>query len=218
MDEEAQQVLEEAIQENPEEVARFVQNAGLLNELLGASQMAFEAADDHVVTSVSNKTATLIESADGLAQDGTPELAGVLGANADEFRSAAEKLVRLEQNGTLDQLGEAGEAVKMATDAADDQVIASLANFAQFEVELLHTMADERIITAVETITSAVGDVCQECEGEDGLPPRAKLGLRALLFGGGPLKDPDVRRGLGYVFEILRAIGKRLEEQKERGK
>jgi len=85
------EVLEEAIQENPDEVARFIQQVGLVNELIAATRMAVEGADDHVVTSVSNKSATLVEAADGLAQDDTPELAGTLGTNAQKLQSALEK-------------------------------------------------------------------------------------------------------------------------------
>lgn len=146
------EALKEALSENQEHAANLVRRLGLVNELVDVLDMAVEGADDHVVRTAMDKTARLVESADALATEDTPKLAATVGGNADSFESAAEKLVRLEESGTLDRLADMADAMGMLVEGADDHVVRSMAVKSALLAESADGLATEDIPDLASTI------------------------------------------------------------------
>jgi uncharacterized protein YjgD (DUF1641 family) len=188
--------LEEAIAENPEAVAEFVDRLDAVNELLDVLELGESAMTDDMVRELAGTTATLAESADGLATEETVGLAETVGQNGEELESALESLVALQRSGTLDELLELAEVLSLLTAALDDEMVRSLAETGNGLGELADTAADEETRNGLETMLQGVGTAERDAPQEVGL-----LGLARST------RDPDVRRGLGYLVAVAAAIG-----------
>ncbi|MEF8782305.1 MAG: DUF1641 domain-containing protein [Haloarculaceae archaeon] len=188
--------LEAAIAENPEAVAAFVRRLDAVNELLDVLALGENALTDEMAREVAGTTATLAESADGLATDDTVGLAESVGANAAELEETIETLVTLQRSGTLEELVELAEVASLATAALDDEMVTSLASTGATLGEVAQTAADEDTRDGIETLLGGLG----EAESE---PPQ-RVGPLGLLKAS---RDPDVQHGLGYLIALSRAIG-----------
>ncbi|NHX37724.1 MULTISPECIES: DUF1641 domain-containing protein [Halolamina] len=189
--------LEAAIEENPEAVASFVRRLDAVNELLDVLSLGESALSDEMVRELSGTTATLAESADGLATEETVGLAGAVGDNGAELEAALESLVELQQTGTLDELVELAEVVSLGTAALDDEMVRSLADTGGSVGELAQTAADDDTRDGLETLLEGVG------EAEQGEPERVgALGLVRAV------RDPEVQYGLGYLLALAAALGR----------
>src|SRR6056297_852799 len=96
--------LEELVADNPEEVARFLEHLGIVNELLDTADLASAAMDDRMVEELAGTATNLGAAADGLATPETARLGEATGENAAELADAIETLARLQRSGTLDDL------------------------------------------------------------------------------------------------------------------
>jgi uncharacterized protein YjgD (DUF1641 family) len=199
-DEKADEAIIAAIEENPEEVAAFVQRLGLLNQLLDATELATAALDDQMVEQLGATSATLGEAVDGLATDETVRLAEAVGTNADDMATALERIARLEADGDLETLVGAANTVSLAADAMDDDIVMSLGSTASSLGEVADTAADPDTREGTVTLLEAIGSATT-----DGPPDRVgALGLVRAL------RDENVQRGLGFLVAIARATGKHL--------
>jgi len=188
--------LEALIAENPEAVAGFVERLDAVNELLDVLALGEHALTDEMARELAGTTATLAESADGLATDETVELAATVGQNGAELQAALETLVELQRSGTLDELAELAGIVSLATAALDDEMVRSLAATGSSLGELADTAAEEETRDALGTVLESVGDA-------DGEPPE-RVGPIGLVKAS---RDPNVQYGIGYVLAIARAVG-----------
>lgn len=194
------QALEAAIAENPEEVAAFVRRLGLVNELLDATDLATSAMDDEMVTRLAGTSSLLVESADGLATPETASLAASVGDDAAEIESALETLVRLERAGTLEELADVADAATLLTAALDDEMVMRLARTGSSLGEVAETASEPETARGVQTLLRAVG------EANDGVhEPAGAMGLVRSL------RDPDVRRGMGFLLAVAREIGRGVD-------
>lgn len=193
--------LQTAIEENPEEVARFVQRLDAVNELLDVLSLGEGALTDEMVRDLSDTTATLAESADALATDETVTLAETVGDNGGEFQEALESLLSLQRSGTLDELVEIADTVSLLTAALDDEMVRSLATTGDSLGEVAQTAADDDVRAGLETMLTGVGEAHEE--------PPERVGALGLLKHS---RDPDVQYGLGYLLAIAKAIGQSHSE------
>ncbi|MFA9518405.1 DUF1641 domain-containing protein [Halopenitus sp. H-Gu1] len=191
-----QDALEAAIAEDPEAVAAFVRRLDAVNELLDVLALGEGALSDEMVRELAGTGATLAESADGLATDGTVVLAGAVGENGEELRDALETVVELQQSGTLSELSELAEVVSLATAALDDEMVTSIAGTGSGLAEVAQTAGEEDTREGIETLLDGVATA----EGEQ---PEAAGTLDLLRA----IRDPEVQYGLGYMISIARAIG-----------
>jgi uncharacterized protein YjgD (DUF1641 family) len=185
-----------AVEDNPEEVARLVQNAGQVNELLDASAVATAAMDDGMVQRLAADGSNLGAAADGAA---TPELAQLgesVGENADALADGVETIVELQESGTLDDLAAFADTVALLSAAMDDEMVTSLTGMGSRLGELADTASDDEVAQGLESMLHAVGDATSE-EPE----PVGAVGLVKAL------RDPDVRAGMGVAIALLRALG-----------
>ncbi|KAB1192088.1 DUF1641 domain-containing protein [Haloferax sp. MBLA0076] len=197
---EARDALEAAIAEHPDEVVAFVERVGLLNELLDATSLATSAMDDEMVTKLAGTSSLLMESADGLATREMSHLAGEVGENAGELESALEKLIRLERDGTLDELTQAADAITLATSALDDEMVVKLAKTGSSLGEVADTASDPDTVRAIQTMLRGMGEAGSE-------PPK-RTGTIGMVR---QLRDPEVQRGMNFLLALARGIGSDLD-------
>ena len=188
--------LVQAVEENPEEVARLVQNLDQVNDLLDASAVATAAMDDGMVQRLAADGSNLGAAADGAA---TPELAQLgesVGENADALADGVETIVELQESGTLDDLAAFADTVALLSAAMDDEMVTSLTGMGSRLGELADTASDDEVAQGLESMLHAVGDATSE-EPE----PVGAVGLVKAL------RDPEVRAGMGVAIALLRALG-----------
>jgi len=189
--------LEAAIAENPEAVAEFVRRLDAVNELLDVLSLGENALTDEMIREVAGTTATLAESADGLATEGTVGLAETLGENGAELEAALESVLELQRTGTLDELVELAGVASLLSSALDDEMVASLASTGSSLGEIADTAAEEDARDGIETTLEGLAAAESE--------PPERVGPVGLLSAA---RDPEVQYGLGYVLAIARAIGR----------
>ncbi|MUV88651.1 DUF1641 domain-containing protein [Halapricum sp. CBA1109] len=174
---------------------------------------------DEMARDVAGTTATLAESADGLATDETAALAETVGQNGAELENALESLLALQRSGALTDLVEIAEVVSLLTAALDDEMVRSLAGTGSGLGELAQTAADDDVRNGLETLLSGVGAVDEDtgdgietvlagvgaAEGEQ----VESAGLLDLLR---QSRDPEVKRGLGYLLAVAAGIGQHTAE------
>lgn len=191
-----------AIEENPEAVAAFVERLDVANELLDVLALGTDAADDRMVTEVTETASLLAESADGLATAETARLAESVGENADDLDATLETVLELQRTGTLDALADLGDAAALATAAADDEMVTTLSAAGSSLGEVADTAADPDTIRGLQTLLGALGDAAAD-------EPQS-VGLVGLV---GAMRDPEVKRGLGYLLSVAQAMGRELDQQ-----
>jgi uncharacterized protein YjgD (DUF1641 family) len=197
----AREALEAAVAEHPEEVVAFVERLGLVNELLDTTALATAALDDEMVMRLAGTSSLLAESADGLATPETARLAASVGENAEDLEGALETLVRLERAGTLEELAELADAATLLTAALDDEMVVRLARTGSSLGEVADTAAEPDTVRGIQRLLDAVG----EAGGE---PPEA-VGAVGLVRA---LRDPEVKRGMGFLVALARGLG-RIDEE-----
>jgi uncharacterized protein YjgD (DUF1641 family) len=186
-----------AVEDNPEEVARFIQNAGHVNDLLDASAVATAAIDDGMVQRLAEDGSHLGAAADGAATPELAELGESVGENADSLAEGVETVVELQESGTLDDLAAFADILALLSAAMDDEMVTSLTSTGSRLGELADTASDDEVAAGLESMLHAVGDATIE----DPEP----VGLMGLVTA---LRDPEVRAGMGVAIALLRALGR----------
>jgi uncharacterized protein YjgD (DUF1641 family) len=196
--------LVNAIEENPEQVARLIQNLDQVNELLDASAVVTASMDDGMLMRVSDTGANLGAAADEAA---TPELADLgesVGQNAEEMTEAVETIVELQESGTLDDVAEFAHVISLLEGAMDDEMIMSVAGAGSRLGEVVETAGDEEVAGGLESVLQAVGDATSEEPDEVGI-----IGLARAL------RDPEVRAGMGVALNLLQALGQSVSDPQQ---
>jgi uncharacterized protein YjgD (DUF1641 family) len=189
--------LTEAIERNPEAVAEFVERLDAVNELLDVLELGTGAMDDEMVVRLARTGSTLAESADAVATPETVRLAEAVGREGDELAAAVETLTELQRNGTLDDLAALADLLALANGAVDDEMVMRLAKTGSSLGELADTAAEPETVRGLSRLLEAVGDA----DVEEAKPVGA-LGLVNAT------RDPEVKRGLGHLVAIARALGR----------
>jgi uncharacterized protein YjgD (DUF1641 family) len=190
--------LAAAIEQNPEAVAAFVERLDAVNELLDVVALGTDALTDDMVLELSGTAATLGEAADGMATEETVRLAEAVGRDGDDLADAMATVVELQRNGTLDQLVEVADVLSLATDALTDDMVVELVGTAASLAEVADTAAEEDTVRGIETLMRALGTA------SDPDAPAVSLGPMGLMRA---LRDPDVKRGMGYLVTVAKALG-----------
>lgn len=194
--------LTTAIEEHPDEVARFLDRLGLVNEFLDAADVVVSGLDDDMVTELAGTSSTLALAANGLATPETIGLGETVGENAEDLSAAVETLVRLQRDGTLDDLAALGDLVALGSAALDDDMVTGLAHRGERLGELADVAADDDTARGLQTMLMAVGTASAsdpERVGPVGL-------VRAL-------REPEVQTGMGFLVQLARALGQARTEQ-----
>ena len=193
--------VRKAIAEHPEEVARFLDNLGGVNDLLDGTAVATAALDDEMVTTLAETGANLGAVADGLATPEAAQLGEAAGENAGELAEAIETLARLQRSGTLDDVLALADTLSLVSAALDDEMVTNLTATGSRLGELADTAADDDVAGSLQAVLRAVG--------EAGDQPPESPGLLGLAKG---LRDEDTQAGLAYLLSLASALGRELNE------
>ncbi|MFB6130015.1 MAG: DUF1641 domain-containing protein [Salinigranum sp.] len=193
------EALAEAIEQNPEAVAAFVERLDAVNELLDVLSLGSDALTDDMVAELSSTAATLAEAGDGLATDETVRLAAAVGERGDDLRAALETVVELQRTGTLDELAAVADVLSLASDALTDDMVAELASTGSSLGEVADVAAEPGTVRGLQAALRAVGEASDD--------PPEKVGTLGLLRA---TRDPDVQTGLGFLIAVARALGRDL--------
>ncbi|AXG05403.1 DUF1641 domain-containing protein [Haloplanus rubicundus] len=102
----------------------------------------------------------------------------------------------------LDDVNELLDVLALATEAADDEMVSSVAGTAGSLGELADEAADPETVRGARTLLRALGDA-----GDPETTYR-EVGALGLLRA---LRDPEVKRGLAFLVALARGIGRELE-------
>lgn len=163
--------LREALAEHGEEIGAALEHADEAKEALDTVVLTVASADEDEVEYVTEAIVNLVDAVDGLSTAESAALAETVGENGEDLASALETVIRLERDGSLDDLA------------------ALAGTLSALEV-------DEDGVRGATRLLGAIG------EAERGSEPVSALGL---LRG---LRTPDARAGVGYLFSVLRAVGR----------
>jgi len=219
---EGQSAIEAALAEHGEDLAGAIEGMDDLEGVVETAIIVAASANNEEVEHITDSTANLVEALDGLTTEEAATLATALGDTADDVADSLETVVRIQQEGHLDDL------VRIATafaDALSPEEVEELATTLETNgtdlvealdvvlelqredhledlVALATTLStleiDEDTVTGLNTVLAAVGEAERHSE---------PVGLLGAL---GALRTPDARAGLGYLVAILKAQGRRL--------
>ncbi|MFB6070664.1 MAG: DUF1641 domain-containing protein [Halanaeroarchaeum sp.] len=199
---------ESAAIENAMETMLELERSGTLDDLTDAANaisLAADAMDDEMVVSLVGMGSTLAEAGDGLATDGTVRMAESVGENADDLDAALSKMVELERDGTLDDLLEASNAISLAADAMDDEMIVSVMGMVGDLGQAADGAAQTNAIRTFQAMTDALDEAADFEEAE----PVGMLGMLSKM------RDPEVQQGIGFLMALAKAFGHQIDRRAE---
>ena len=119
------------------------------------------------------------------------------------LEEAAQTVIELQQDGTLDDLTEAATAISLMGDALDDEMIMSVMALANQLGMVADGAAQENTVRTLQAMMDAMDEANAFDEPE-------KVGL---LGAAKKMRDDDVKRGLGFLLAFLGALGRQIERR-----
>jgi len=196
----------DAIADNAEDVAALLDRSGQLGALLDALALLEDGLDDEMVTDLATDATTLGLAADELAAPETVTLSAAVGEHGEELATTIERLATLQRTGTLDSVLEIADALALATDAADDEMMTTLAATGTSLGEVAAATADDDVRDGLLDLLDGVARA-----DADSTDPVGAVGLLRAT------REPEVQAGLGHLLALARGIGaNRLDRPDER--
>jgi len=126
-----------------------------------------------------------------------------LEAESEAIQDAADAMVELQQDGTLEDLTEAATAISLLADALDDEMVVEAAGLAN-ELGLVAGSATQtNTIRTLATMMDAMDEA-------DTFDDPEKVGM---VGAARKLRDDDVKRGLGFLMNFLGALGRQIDRR-----
>lgn len=176
-------------------------------ESMGQAAYALKASLDALNDeAVSNLASTMSEAA-AVWKNLSPLV------SSSETASALNRLVRMEKEGVLSALEDAGYAVKSIKDSLNDEAMVNLATIVASALNIWRIMSPY-----VEAASRSPLPVMLEALTKEGLTERLenakpRSGMSILSP-----SDPDIRKGFGVLLEILKVIGSQFNARSEETK
>ncbi|MFB6110473.1 MAG: DUF1641 domain-containing protein [Halodesulfurarchaeum sp.] len=126
-------------------------------------------------------------------------------AESEAIQEAAEAVIEMQQDGTLEDLTEAATAVSLLAEALDDEMVAEAAGLAN-DLGLVAGSADQT--NTIRTL-QAMMDAMDEA---DTFEDPETVGMMGAVR---KMRDEDVKRGLGFLLSFLGALGRQIERRAE---
>ena len=120
-----------------------------------------------------------------------------------ETLTALDKVLRLERDGALDAVVDAAYILKFLRDGLNDEALTNISEIVSQMLSRWHTTQHLLGMVSSPAVTRVLGTLTDEnvMERLESAPPR-KGGMSLLS-----MSDPDVRKGMGVLFEMLKIIG-----------
>lgn len=96
--------LEEALAEQGEDLATFVEMTDDFDDVLTTAILVLASADEDELAYVTDSVANLVETGENLSTEETTELAAAVGESADELADALDTVLELQREGHLEDL------------------------------------------------------------------------------------------------------------------
>ncbi|MBX8632545.1 MAG: DUF1641 domain-containing protein [Thermoplasmata archaeon] len=130
--------------------------------------------------------------------------------SSGELVSALETLSRMQRDGTIEALADAAYVLKFLRDGLNDEALSNIASiFSQLlsQWNSLHGLIDMMSSPIAARVIRAITDESIEERLEAAQPKKGGMSLLSL-------SDPDVKKGVGVVFELLKIIGEEFGGKK----
>ena len=128
-----------------------------------------------------------------------------LDAEGEAIEEAAETLLELQQDGTLDDLTEAATAISLMGEALDDEMIMAVMSLANDLGKVADGAAQPNTVRTLQAMMDAMDEA-------DAFDDPEEVGMLGAV---GKMRDPDVKRGLGFLLSFLGALGRQIERRAE---
>lgn len=128
-----------------------------------------------------------------------------LDEQGEAIEEAAETLLELQQDGTLDDLTEAATAISLMAEALDDEMVMSVMALANDLGKVADGAAQPNTVRTLQAMMDAMDEA-------DAFDDPEEVGMFGAL---GKMRDPDVKRGLGFLLSFLGALGRQIERRAE---
>ena len=125
-----------------------------------------------------------------------------------EFVSTLAKISKLERDGAIDAVVDSAYVLKFLRDGLNDEALTNIASIISqmlTQWNSLHKLIDMMTSSTADRIFKVLTDEGIEKRLEDATPRKGGMSLLSL-------SDPDVRKGMGVVFEMLKIIGEEFRE------
>ncbi len=125
-----------------------------------------------------------------------------------EFVSTLAKISKLERDGAIDAVVDSAYVLKFLRDGLNDEALTNIASIISqmlTQWNSLHKLIDMMTSSTADRIFKVLTDEDIEKRLEEATPRKGGMSLLSL-------SDPDVRKGMGVVFEMLKIIGEEFRE------
>jgi uncharacterized protein YjgD (DUF1641 family) len=126
-------------------------------------------------------------------------------AESAAIQEAADAMIELQQDGTLDDLTEAATAVSLLADALDDEMVVEVAGLANDLGLVAGSASQTNTIRTLQAMMDAMDEA-------DTFEDPEKIGMMGAVR---KLRDEDVQRGLGFLMAFLGALGRQIDRRSE---
>lgn len=126
-----------------------------------------------------------------------------LDAESAAIEEAAQTVIELQQDGTLDDLTEAATAISLMSEALDDEMVMAVMGLANQLGKVADGATQENTVRTLQAMMDAMDEA-------DAFDDPQKVGMFGAL---GKMRDDDVQRGLGFLLEFLGALGRQIERR-----
>ncbi len=191
------------------------------NELSDLIRQIGRMHRDGVFDSVINAAYALKFLKDGLNDEAVENISSTLGEmlvifkqyspilSSSEMQSTLAVISRLQRDGALDAMVDAAYVLKFLRDGLNDEALSNLASLLSqllTQWHSLHNLIDMMSSPVANRVFSTLTDESLEQRLEKSPPRKGGMSLLSL-------SDPDVRKGMGVVFELLKVFGEEFGDE-----
>ncbi len=129
-----------------------------------------------------------------------------------EFVATLAKISKLERDGAIDAVVDSAYVLKFLKDGLNDEAMTNIASIMSqmlTQWNSLHKLIEMMTSPTAERLFNVLTDETIEKRLEEATPRKGGMSLLSL-------SDPDVRKGMGVVFEMLKIIGEEFREDDQK--
>jgi uncharacterized protein YjgD (DUF1641 family) len=191
------------------------------NELSELVRQIGKMHRDGVFDSVINAAYAFKFLKDGLNDEAVENISSTLGEmlvifkqyspilSSSEMQSTLATISRLQRDGALDAMVDAAYVLKFLRDGLNDEALSNLASLLSqllTQWHSLHNLIDMMSSPVANRVFRTLTDESLEQRLEKSPPRKGGMSLLSL-------SDPDIRKGMGVVFELLKAFGEEFGDE-----
>jgi len=126
-------------------------------------------------------------------------------AESAAIQEAADAMIEMQQDGTLEDLTEAATAISLVADALDDEMVVEVAGLANDLGLVAGSAGQTNTIRTLQAMMDAMDEA-------DTFEDPETVGMMGAVR---KMRDEDVQRGLGFLLTFLGALGRQIDRRSE---